>query len=434
MTAKCLFVSHISEESKYAALLKEMIHDDFLDLAECFTSSDIGSIGAGENWLTAVEGAMRDAEAVIVLCSEASVRRPWVQFEVGAAWMRGVPVIPVCHSGMKTGDLQMPLSLRQGVELPTETGIEKLYEGIARILEIKRPPKPRDLAERLAKMGEIESGLRRIGEQQFERFIDIVLPPPGQLGADMIPDDAVVETRSDSLQIFGFLQQTRLTWQDIVRKAQRQPDTRWLRELQRSIALASNNEQFRPVQAVYHTETGSYQPHLSKKEVLIDGSTRFHVHFIDTVVARLSEVQNDFGTLATLLRLGLRFRYEVIERFTKLAKGRSGVLAQLRDAIETIENDARSRGSEQMDPDSVMALFDSERDCAVIARVQDGWQEVRSELFCQDPLPSREAVIRILARMRAINYDFMTLATRRFHELVASGWAEPAAPRELHAA
>ena len=58
MAAKCLFVSHISEESKYAALLKEMIHDDFLDLAECFTSSDIGSIGAGENWLTAVEGAM----------------------------------------------------------------------------------------------------------------------------------------------------------------------------------------------------------------------------------------------------------------------------------------------------------------------------------------------------------------------------------------
>jgi hypothetical protein len=56
--------------------------------------------------------------------------------------MKDVPVIPVCHSGMKTSDLQMPLSLRQGVELPTERGIAQLYEGIARILKMARPPRP----------------------------------------------------------------------------------------------------------------------------------------------------------------------------------------------------------------------------------------------------------------------------------------------------
>jgi hypothetical protein len=322
MVTKSLFVSHISEEAEYAALLKEMIQSDFLELAKCFTSSDIGSIGAGENWLTAVERAMTEAKAVIVLCSKASVHRPWVQFEVGAAWMKGVPVIPVCHSGMKIGELQMPLSLRQGVELPTERGIAQLYEGIARILKMARPPKPSDLADRLNRMKDIEDRLKVGAVQQFELFLDIVLAPPGQLEGETIPDDAVVESTGDSLQLFGFLEGTRLTWRDIVRKAQKTPDTRWLRELQRSIALASNNERFRPVQAVYHTQNGSYQPQLSKKEVRIDGSTRFHVHFVDTVVAPLSEVQNDFGMLATLLRLGLRFRYEVIERFQKLSRCR----------------------------------------------------------------------------------------------------------------
>ena len=434
MAAKSLFISHISEEAEYAALLKEMIQSDFLDLVECFTSSDIGSIGAGENWLVAVEKAMRNARAVIVLCSKASVHRPWVQFEVGAAWMKGIPVIPVCHSGMRMGELEMPLSLRQGVELPGERSIAKLYAGIARILEIKRPPKPRDLAERLAAMNEIESGHRLTGEQQFERFIDIVLPAPGRLDADTIPDDAVVETRGDSLEIFGFLHQTRLKWRDIVRKAQTRPDTRWLRELQRSIALASNNEQFRPVQAVYHNGSGSYQPHLSKKEVLVDGSSRFHVHFIDTVVAPLADVQNDFGTLATLLRLGLRFRYEVLERFTRLARGRGDVLTALREAIETIENDALSRGAEQLDRDSVMALFESDDDRTVMARVQDAWDRARGELFCQEPLPSRDDVVRILGCMRALNYDFMKLATRRFHELVASQWVESCTVRELRVA
>jgi hypothetical protein len=443
MATRSLFVSHISEEGDYAALLKEMIQSDFLDLAKCFTSSDIGSIGAGENWLTAVERAMSDAKAVIVLCSKSSVHRPWVQFEVGAAWMKKVPVIPVCHSGMKMGDLQMPLSLRQGVELPSERGIAQLYEGVARVLRMTRPPKPADLENRLARMKEIETRLQ-VGEvQQFELFIDVVLPPPGRLSGETIPDDAVVESTGPSLQLFGFLEGTRLTWRDIVRKAQRTPDTRWLRELQRSIALASNNERFRPVQAVFHAETGSYQPQLSKKEVRIDGSSRFHVHFVYTVVAPLSEVQNEFGTLATLLRLGLRFRYEVIERFQRCAKNRGGgnrpscteLVKPLREAIETIENDALSRGAEQMDRDAVMALFDSDEDQSTMAEVQDAWQEARKALFSDEPPPSAEDLARVLAQMRTLNYSFMKLGTRRFHELVKTRWAAPAPLREIqHAA
>jgi hypothetical protein len=443
MATRSIFVSHISEEADYAALLKEMIQSDFLDLAKCFTSSDIGSIGAGENWLTAVERAMTEAKAVIVLCSKASVHRPWVQFEVGAAWMKGVPVIPVCHSGMKMGDLQMPLSLRQGVELPTERGIAQLYEGIARVLKMARPPKPGDIAERLGRMKDVEDRLKLGDVQQFELFLDIVLAPPGRLEGETIPDDAVVESTGDSLELFGFLEGTRLTWRDIVRKAQKTPDTRWLRELQRSIALASNNERFRPVQAVYHTEAGSYQPQLSKKEVRSDGSTRFHVHFVDTVVAPLSEVQNEFGMLATLLRLGLRFRYEVIERFQKLARCRTGganpapcadIVKQLCEAIEIIENDALSRGAGKMDRDAVMGLFESDEDQTTMAGVQDSWDETRAVLFRKDPPPSAEDLACVLARMRTINYDFMKLGTRRFHEQVEMRWAEPARVREALAA
>jgi hypothetical protein len=307
-----------------------------------------------------------------------------------------------------------------------------------------RPPKPTDLANRLCQMKEIEDRLKLGEVQQFELFIDIVLPAPGRLEGDTIPDDALVQSEGASLELFGFLEGTRLTWRDIVRKAQKTPDTRWLRELQRSIALASNNERFRPVQAVYHTETGSYQPQLSKKEIRTDGTSRFHVHFVDTVVAPLSEVQNEFGTLATLLRLGLRFRYEVIERFHRLARTRAAAAGQqtagvdvvklLCEAIEIIENDALSRGAEKMDRDAVMALFESDEDQTTMADVQDSWDETRQALFCKDPPPSPAEVARVLARMRTINYSFMKLGTRRFHELVDTRWAEPAAARELRSA
>jgi hypothetical protein len=447
--SQSLFISHISEEAEFAALLKRMIQHDFLGLAKCFTSSDIGGIGAGENWLAAIEGAMAEAKAVIVLCSKASVHRPWVQFEVGAAWVRKVPVIPVCHSGMKATELEMPLSLRQGVELSAGRGIAllsdsiaRLYDGVARVLEMERVPQPADLQARLVEMKEIEGRLQMSEVHQFELFIDVFLAPPGRLAEDTIPDDAVVECSGPSLQLFGLLEGARLTWRDIVRKAQKTPDTRWLRQLQRCIAQASNNERFRPVQAVYHAETGSYQPQLSKKEVRSDGSSRFHVHFVDTVVAPLSEVQNDFGTLATLLRLGLRFRYEVIERFQRCVRnagpgGRQTLvdaLKPLRDAIETIECDALSRGAERIDRDAVMALFDSEEDQAAMADVLDTWEEARQILFRDDPPPAADEIVSAIASLRALNHEFMTLGTRRYHELVKARWAEPVVRRERQAA
>jgi hypothetical protein len=421
-----LFVSHISEEREVAALLKEMMEGDFLSLA-FFTSSDIGSIDAGEEWLPAVTGAISKAAVVIVLCSKASVQRPWVQFELGAAWMKGVPIIPVCHSGMKVAELQMPLSRLQGVEFGTGLGLERLYSGVARALKMRETPQLTDLPGRLARIAKVEEGFRRSQVQQFERYIDIVIPSPGRLDSETIPDSAVIESNDVSLQLFGFIAGVGRTWQDIVKAARRTADTRWLGQLQRCIYLASNNELFHPVQAIYHTERGSYQPQLSKKEVLPNGACRFHVHFVETVVAPLSEVQNDFGLLATLLRLGLRFRYEVIERFQRLVKSSNKQpaeerLLQLRGAIEVIENDALSRGAENIDREAVAALFERPEDQDEMVKLQDTWDEARALLFRTDPPPTAQEMSDAIACMRGINFRFMDLGTRRFHEMVHARW------------
>src|SRR6185369_15401154 len=110
-----IFVSHISEEREVALALQRMLQDLFSGDGEVFTSTDSRSILPGADWLQCIEGALGQADVVIVLCSRASVQRPWVQFELGAAWMRKLLIIPVCHSGMKVVDLPMPLSTRDGV-------------------------------------------------------------------------------------------------------------------------------------------------------------------------------------------------------------------------------------------------------------------------------------------------------------------------------
>jgi hypothetical protein len=432
MATKSLFISHISEEAEVAALLKGMLRKDFGAAVTCFASSDIGCIGAGENWLAAIERAMTRAKAVIVLCSKASVHRPWVQFEIGAAWMKRVPIIPVCHSGMKNTDLQMPLSLLESVELGSNIGLPKLYEGLARALKITRTPAAGKSSERSREIRELEDRLRMSEARQFELFFDIVLPPPGRLDSEIIPDDTLIESDAASLSLFGYLPGAPLRWRDIVKAARRTPDTRWLRQLQRCVYLASNNERFRPVQAIYHTEGASYQPQLAKREAGANGTTRYHVHFVETTVAPLTEVQNDFGLLATLLRLGLRFRFEVIQRFQKIARtGRAStgapcstddMVTHLREAIEIIENDALSRGAEQMDPDSIDALFEQLEDQKTMADVQASWNKARALLFRNEPSPSAQEVEESLKLMRQVNFQFMQLGTRRYHEMVCARW------------
>jgi len=87
-----IFISHISEEKELATILKKHLENDFLELIEVFVSSDTESIFAGSNWLDSISSALRDACTELVLCSKASVNRPWINFEAGAGWMKKIPV------------------------------------------------------------------------------------------------------------------------------------------------------------------------------------------------------------------------------------------------------------------------------------------------------------------------------------------------------
>jgi hypothetical protein len=139
MTKKQVFVSHISSEAEIAKRLKRHLDDDFLGMLEIFVSSDRESIRAGDRWLAEVDKALKAADVELVLCSKESIGRPWVNFEAGAAWLRGIPVIPVCHSGLSVTDLPIPLNLLQSVECGRADGLQKLYDAIARVLDVKTP-------------------------------------------------------------------------------------------------------------------------------------------------------------------------------------------------------------------------------------------------------------------------------------------------------
>ncbi len=123
-----IFVSHVSGDAELAVALKQCIEEDFTSL-EVFVSSDSRSIDAGE-WLKQVKAALAESKVVIVLCSPESVRRPWIAFEAGAAWLnKGTRLVLLCHSGMQQDLLPLPFGSLQAVRIDSK-GLAWIHQQI----------------------------------------------------------------------------------------------------------------------------------------------------------------------------------------------------------------------------------------------------------------------------------------------------------------
>jgi len=132
-----VFVSHMHEDAPVARLLSEYLERGFARALIPFVSSERTSIPLGVKWLARIEDALRDCRVAIVLASPSSVARPWVNFEAGAAWMRGVRIIPVCIGGMRVEALPQPLRSLQACEVTSKEELGALFCEIAAICDLQ---------------------------------------------------------------------------------------------------------------------------------------------------------------------------------------------------------------------------------------------------------------------------------------------------------
>lgn len=113
-----IFISFIHEEEEVAKAVQRLLQSHLPDRRDVFLSSDRWAIYAGEQWLDRIISELRQARVVVSLFSPASVKRPWVNFEAGAAWVReDTALIPVCFGGMTKGKMPKPYSSLQAVQL-----------------------------------------------------------------------------------------------------------------------------------------------------------------------------------------------------------------------------------------------------------------------------------------------------------------------------
>ncbi|GAB3445327.1 toll/interleukin-1 receptor domain-containing protein [Massilia solisilvae] len=138
--SKLVFLSHIHEEKDLALLLKVALEDEFGGFVDVFQSSDGVSIPAGANFLKRVENGLADCVAAIYLISPQSVKRNWINFELGAVWIRSVlstragdgeiPALPICHSGSTPGSLPAPLNNLNGILATEASQLEAAFRSI----------------------------------------------------------------------------------------------------------------------------------------------------------------------------------------------------------------------------------------------------------------------------------------------------------------
>lgn len=156
-----VFISHITEEKSLALTLKDWVESSFAGQCEVFVSSDINDIPAGSRWLQQIENAAHESAGYLVLCSPTSVWRPWINFETGCAWIRQIPIIPICHSGQKKSQLPTPLSTFQALEIDSDDFVSDLLTSLAQYLEVTKVPR----IDQSAMRHELESALRQLSTE-----------------------------------------------------------------------------------------------------------------------------------------------------------------------------------------------------------------------------------------------------------------------------
>lgn len=134
-----VFVSHAAVDSEIATTFKNDVEKSFLGLCQLFVSSNLDSIQGGREWMQEIKTNLAEAAVLVSLVSPVSITRPWIYAEFGAGWIRGIPTISVCHSGLRKDQLPVPLSHFQALNLLDEMHLEHLYGQISSALGCQKP-------------------------------------------------------------------------------------------------------------------------------------------------------------------------------------------------------------------------------------------------------------------------------------------------------
>lgn len=198
LAAMKIIICHIHEDTSIAQILQDWIESTFVGQSDVFVHSDDEIILSDAAWLEKVDDALEGANALILVISPTSIQKPWLNFELGCAWMKGIFILSICHSGITIANLPPPLSMFQGLDLIQENFPEMLFTLLGKQLGIRKLPHL-NFAEMAGEIRKAQEAIRPRASEKVElagesrKAQEAVQPRPSK--REEIPQPVIQEER-----------------------------------------------------------------------------------------------------------------------------------------------------------------------------------------------------------------------------------------------
>jgi hypothetical protein len=206
--------------------------------------------------------------------------------------------------------------------------------------------------------------------------------------------------------------------------AENQKDPRWIEQLENAIKIACKNRVPEQIQATFLSERNEViRPILYRVDTLSNGAKQFYVLLVPDVSSKSEYVPLELKTIATVLSMSTRFRYEVIENYQDKIR-RAGndkelnkILDDIRKSITAIESEAQSRMS-TINENALRALYKTSKDQKKILKMFDNWHNTKNELFNNDGVFEKERLLKLFKNLREMNCEFLRSTSKRYKKLI----------------
>jgi hypothetical protein len=140
-----IFISRIDEHKEIAEKLQKYLKQIFPENVDVFVANDPDSISFSDDWFIKIKKGIKECNLMIILCAPDSVKRPWINFEAGAATILDKKIGPICFGGLNPGSLPSPLSFIRSHAINCSDNqnfkkhFDKIIDTIAHEIEVSSP-------------------------------------------------------------------------------------------------------------------------------------------------------------------------------------------------------------------------------------------------------------------------------------------------------
>jgi hypothetical protein len=420
-----IFVSYKSTDFEKATALEKIIRR-YTDGAEFKIAKNMTS---GEDWSHWIRNNLKISDILLLLYTDPTAEWDWCLYEAGlftpldAEEYRRVICLYAADS-----EPPRPLKLLQGVPA-TKDDIKTFLGTLLKTNEYapNRQPLRSDLDDDAldAPAAEIAALFSPTVRQVVPLIpsLSVLIPHEETIQDDDLPAGACVQLHAGAGEIIANLLLEQTTWSALRQAVPRQEGTFWLDELARAARAVAHGQKPEPISSTFRAARSGhiYRPVILRVGLIGERPFNFVVGLVPEYEPESEFIGDESGRVFHLIRIANRFRWEVIEPFTRRAARlhnadeREVYCTQLRESVALIE--AASERFGYLDEDNVVRAFQEPGDVKLVKDLYKLWYSAREKLFDGIVTSDVEAIAEQLQVLKKANRKFMAMATRRYASL-----------------